>query len=92
MRSRREKTEENLETKQKAVEDAAGKVAQQHRNERKIAKRTPDNVRIREEAAARCTTVIKRKALKKQARKARAVNTWLSAVWQQEIEKFKENH
>ena len=33
---------------------------------------TPENVRLREEAAARCTKMIKRKVLKKQARKARA--------------------
>ena len=38
----------------------------------KALKQTPDNVRIREEAAARCTKVIKRRVLKKQARKARA--------------------
>ena len=31
-----------------------------------------DNVRMREEAAARCKKVIKRRVLKKQARKARA--------------------
>ena len=33
---------------------------------------TPENVRRREEAAARCTAKIRRKVLKKQARKARA--------------------
>ena len=33
---------------------------------------TPENVRSREEAAARCTNKIKRRVLKKQARKARA--------------------
>ena len=33
---------------------------------------TPENVRLREEAAARSTKKIKRKVLKKQARKARA--------------------
>ena len=38
----------------------------------KTMKETPENVRIREEAAARCTKVIKRRVLKKQARKARA--------------------
>ena len=32
----------------------------------------PENVGLREEAAARCTAKIKRKVLKKQARKARA--------------------
>ena len=39
---------------------------------RKILMNTPENVRLREEAAARCTAKIKRKVLKKQARKARA--------------------
>ena len=33
---------------------------------------TPENVRLREEAAARCTTKIKRRVLRRQARKARA--------------------
>ena len=33
---------------------------------------TPEDVRLREKAAARCTAKIKRKVLKKQARKARA--------------------
>ena len=37
-----------------------------------LSYRTPDDVRKREEAAARCTKVIKRRVLKKQARKARA--------------------
>ena len=34
--------------------------------------RTPENVRLREEAAARCTTKIKRRVLRRQARNARA--------------------
>ena len=38
----------------------------------KIIRQTLDNVRIREEAAARSTKVIERRVLKKQARKARA--------------------
>ena len=38
----------------------------------KAAKQTPENARIHEEAAARGTKVIKRRVLKKQARKARA--------------------
>ena len=33
---------------------------------------TPENVRLREEAAARCTAEIKRRVLRRQARKARA--------------------
>ena len=48
----------------------AGKVAHITKNDRDQAlKKTPENVRIREEAAARCTKVIKRRVLKKQARK-----------------------
>ena len=38
----------------------------------KLLRSTPDDVRTREEAAARCTKVIKRRVLNKQARKARA--------------------
>ena len=38
----------------------------------KAVKQPPKSVRIREKAAARCTNVIKRRVLKKQARKARA--------------------
>ena len=34
--------------------------------------RTTENVRLREEAAARCTAKIKRRVLRKQARNARA--------------------
>ena len=64
---------ENLGTLQKDIEDAAGKVAHStKKRKRNFVKRTPENVRIRAEAAARCTKVIKRRALKKQARKARA--------------------
>ena len=33
--------------------------------------RTPESVRLREEAAARCTAKIKRRVLRKQAKKAR---------------------
>ena len=42
------------------------------RKQRKIKMSTPENVRLREEAAARSTAKIERKVLKKQARKARA--------------------
>ena len=72
MRSRDEMLEENWETIQKVLEDAAGKVAHSTKNERQIVKRTLENVRTRAEAAARCTEVIKRGVFKKQARKARA--------------------
>ena len=39
--------------------------------EGKISRRTADDVRIREEAATKCTIVITRRVLKKQARSAR---------------------
>ena len=49
------------------------------KTERKVKQQTLENVRIREEAAARCTEVIKRRGLKKQARKARAEHlVWCS--------------
>ena len=72
MRSRNEKLEDNLETRREVIEDAAGKVAQSTQKREKNVKRTLENVRICEEAAARCTKVIKRRLLKKHARKARA--------------------
>ena len=70
MRNKDEKLEEIFDTILKVVEDAGVKVA--HKERENIAKRTPENVRIRGEAPVWCTKVIKRKVLKKQARKARA--------------------
>ena len=65
------KIDENLATIQKTIEAAAGEVVHNTRAEReKITQRKPDNVRRREEAAERCTEVIKRGVLKKHARKA----------------------
>ena len=66
-----EDTEDDLAIIQRNIETAAGQVAHQSRK-RNIIMSTPDNVRQREEAAARCTAKIKRQLLKKQARKARA--------------------
>ena len=57
----------------KSIEEAAGKMAHTTKIDRdKAVKQTLGNARIREEAAARCTKVIKRRVFKKQARKARA--------------------
>ena len=42
--------------------------------------RTPEYVRLREEAAARCTAKIKRRVLRRQARKARAEHLRCSLV------------
>ena len=54
------KIDENLATKQKTIEAAAGEVAHYTKAEReKFIQQTPDNVRIPEGAAARCTKVIK---------------------------------
>ena len=66
-------TEEDLSTAQKNFENAAKEI--QHRTNAQKEKemmRTPENVRLREEAAARCTAKIKRRVLRRQARKARA--------------------
>ena len=43
-----------------------------HESRKRKIMSTPENVRLREEAAARSTAKIERKVLKKQARKARA--------------------
>ena len=73
MRKEDEKQEEKLATIQKDMEEAAGKVACSTKYDSDNAmKETPQKARIREEAAARCTKVIKKGVLKKQARKARA--------------------
>ena len=65
--------EEDLSTAQKNIENAAKNI--QHRTNAQKEKellRTPENVRLREEAAARCTAKIKWRVLRRQARKARA--------------------
>ena len=73
MESGEDKIEEDLADIQKTIEDAAGKVAHHTEAEReKMIQNTPENVRLREEAAARCTKKIERRVFKQQARKARA--------------------
>ena len=68
-----DKTEEDLAVIQKTIAAAAGKVAHHTKAEReKITQSTPENVKLREEAAARCTKKIRRRMHKTQARKARA--------------------
>ena len=68
-----DKSDEDLATIQKTIEIAASKVAHNAKAEREqIIQSTPQNVSLREEAAAKCTKKIQRKVLKKQARKARA--------------------
>ena len=53
IRRKDEKHEENLETQQKDIEEAAGKVAHSTKNDRdKALNRTRENVRIREEQGA----------------------------------------
>ena len=79
--------EENLGTIQKGIEEAAGKVPRD-----KMVKRTPVSVRIREEAAARCTQVVKRIVLKKQARKARADHLVICSMMPGRKRKRKQRH
>ena len=65
--------EEDLFAVQKNIETAAKKIRHRTNAQKEKEKRsTPENVRLREEAAARCTTKIKRRVLRRQARKARA--------------------
>ena len=65
-------TEDDLAAIQRTIENAAGKVARYTKAEREVVvMSTPENVRVREDAA-RFTAKIKRRVLKKQARKARA--------------------
>ena len=63
--------EEDLATFLKNTENAARKEVHRTKAQReKEVMSTPENVRLREEAAARCTAKIKRIILRKQARKA----------------------
>ena len=72
MENGEDKIDDNLATIQKAIEAAAGEVPHCTEAEgEKNTQGTPENVRSREEAAARCTKVMKRRVLKKQARSAR---------------------
>ena len=65
--------EENLSTVQKNIENAARKIRHRTKAQReKEIMNTPETVRLREEAAARCTAKIQQRTLRKQARKARA--------------------
>ena len=79
--------EETLGTIQKGIEEAAGKVPRD-----KMVKRTPVSVGIREEAAARCTQVINRRVLKKQARKARADHLVICSMMPGRRRKRKQRH
>ena len=63
---------DDLDTVQRNIEIATGHVVPHERKKRNIMISTPESVRLREEAAARCTAKIKKRKLKNQARKARA--------------------
>ena len=65
-------TDNRRATIQKNTENATRKVVHRTKAQREERISTPNNVRLREEAAARCTAKIKRRILRKQARKARA--------------------
>ena len=59
MNKKGEGQDEDLDTIQTIIEEAAGKVAHTTKVDRdKAVTQTPESVRIREEAAARCTKVI----------------------------------
>ena len=65
--------EEYLSHVQKIIENAAKKIRHRTKAQREKGRMsTPETVRLREEAAARCTAKIKRRVLRRQARKARA--------------------
>ena len=72
MTNKEEDQKEDLETTQESIEEAAKQVTHTTKSERDEVRRTPEKVRIREEAAARCTKVIKRRVFRKQARNAKA--------------------
>ena len=61
--------EDVLATTQKNIENTAGKVVHRTKAQQRKIMITPENARLREE---RCTRKIKRRILRKQARKARA--------------------
>ena len=68
--------EEHLSTVQKNIENAAKKIRHRTKAQReKAIMSTPETIRLREEVAARCTAKIKRRTLRKQARKAE-LSTW----------------
>ena len=63
----------DLSAVQEQIEQATRKIAHFTKGEReKIMRQTPEDVKIREEAAARCKRVMERRVLSKQARRARA--------------------
>ena len=57
---------------QEQIEEAARKIAHFTKGRKKIMKQTPEEVKIREKAAARCSRLMERRVLSKQARRARA--------------------
>ena len=62
-----------LATVQKNIENAAKKAVHRTKAQReKEIMGTPENVRLRENAAATCTAKIQRRIVRKQARKAKA--------------------
>ena len=64
--------EEDLSTAQKNIENAAKKIRHRTKAQKEKMMTSPESVRLHEEAAARCTAKIKRRVLRRQARKARA--------------------
>ena len=73
MKKKGEVQNEDMETIQKSVQEAAKKVAHTTKSDGdQGGRRTPEKVRVKEGSTARCTQAIKRKVLRKQARKTRA--------------------
>ena len=61
MNHKGEDQREDLETVQNSIEEAGKKVAHTHEVLEKEVRRTPEKIRMREGAGARCTQAIKRR-------------------------------
>ena len=75
-----DKFDEYLATIQTTIEIVASRVAHHTKAERENIQSTPENVRLREEAAARYTKKSRAEFLKTQARKARAEHLVLCSL------------
>ena len=78
-------TEEDLSTAQKNLENAEKKILHRmNAQKEEEMMRTPENVRLREGAAVRCSAKIKRRVLRRQARKARVEHLTRCSLRQKE--------
>ena len=70
---RNKRTEEDLDAIQKNIEKAAGKVAHRTKAQReKTTMSTPEHVRLREEAAARCIAKIREENTQEASKKSQS--------------------